>query len=91
MTRKTTAQWRREHPAYDLAYRAVEALRATQRLPHTVAHIHPDTHHVSIILHGTQAHTSIADGLLYDFGIPAGSWRQETGYGVQYWRKRVTA
>nr|WP_221374450.1 hypothetical protein [Actinoplanes polyasparticus] len=89
MTAKTLAQWRREFPAYDTAIRAVEALRGTRLVPHTVAHIHPDTHTVSILLHGSRRNTETADRLLHDFGYPAGGWALEAGHDHEIWRKRV--
>jgi hypothetical protein len=93
VTRKTTAQWRREVPAYDRAVRAVEALRANWagkgRLPHIVAHIHPDTRIVSIILHGHPGDRDDADRQLERRGYQAGGWAAERGYDHQIWRKSV--
>lgn len=85
---KTSAQWRRQAPAYDRAVRVVEALRESwSGGPLVVAHIHPDTHVVSIILHGDRSDTANADRRLR--GYHAGGWVQETTCGVTVWRKVV--
>ena len=81
---KTTAQWRREFPAYDKAYRAVEKA-AWPGGPRMVAHIHPDTHVVSIILDGSAADCEKADRRL---GYPSG-WTWDTDYPRAVWRKVV--
>jgi hypothetical protein len=88
---KTTAQWRKEVPAYDRAIRAVEGLIANwpgQRR-NIVAHIHPDTRVVSIILHGNRADCATADRLLaYANPAMAGrAWQPETFQGHSYFRK----
>jgi hypothetical protein len=88
MTRaKTTAQWRREVPAYDKAIRAVEsAVKAWPGGPRMIAHVHPDTRVVSLILDGTEADCEHADRLLaYRSG-----WAWDTTYGHPVWRKTVT-
>jgi hypothetical protein len=87
MSRMTTAQWRREVPAYDKAIRAVEAVAASwPARPRMIAHIHPDTRVVSIILDGSDADCTTADRKL---GYPAG-WKWDTDYPRAVWRKVVT-
>ena len=56
-----------------------------------VAHIHPDTWVISIVLHGTEEQTRIADEKLtrLDTWFTAGGWAQEELDGYFYWRKTV--
>jgi hypothetical protein len=93
MTARTVAQWRKAVPAFDKAHRAVEDLRTNwpaSRVPHLVAHIHPDTRIVSIVLHGNRGQRDAADTMLTDrYGYPLGGWQQETVHGVTVWRKVV--
>lgn len=91
MTRaKTTAQWRREVPAYDRAIRAVEDLHKAWpgRAPRIIAHIHPDTRVVSIILDGDRADTEVADRRLTGRGYRSG-WQWDTECPRAVWRKVV--
>lgn len=91
MTRaKTPAQWRREIPAYDTALRAVEAVVATRRFGHMVAHLDPDTLAVSLVLHGSHTQACVVDELLHDFGIPPRGWVLVDGYDHEIWRKEIT-
>lgn len=88
---KTTAQWRREVPNYDRAIRAVEAAIQnwpSRRPPRVIAHIHPDTRVVSIILDGSEAQTKVADVLLVSTGYRHG-WQWDTGNARPVWRKVV--
>ena len=68
MTRaKTTAQWRREVPAYDRMIHDVE--RVTGRLPFghgraAIAHINPDTRTVSFILRVVEPDLPLLRGLV---------------------------
>jgi hypothetical protein len=92
---KSTAQWRREVPAYDKAVRAAEHLLKTcpDWAGRVIAHIHPDTLVVSILLRGPEslAMTSHADRLLTDsFNYRPGGWSHENTHGVEVWRKDVT-
>lgn len=64
---KTTAQWRREVPAYDRMCRDVEQI--THRLPFgngraAVAHIDPDTRTVSFILRVVEHELPLLHGLV---------------------------
>ena len=94
MKAKTTAQWRREVPAYDRAIRAAERLLAARPTwaGRVIAHIHPDTRVVSILLRGpgSQALTAQADEDLSRLGYRPGGWAHETTCGVEVWRKDVT-
>jgi hypothetical protein len=93
VTAKTTAQWRREVPAYDKAIRAAEHLLAARPTwaGRVIAHIHPDTLVVSILLRGpgSGSLTSPADRLLAKFGYRTGGWAYEDTHGVEVWRKTV--
>ncbi|WP_203823117.1 hypothetical protein [Paractinoplanes ferrugineus] len=93
MTRKTTAQWRREVPAYDKAIRAVEQLlKSWPPSPHglpLVAHLDPDTRVVSIVLHGTPRQANDADRELFQWGFAGGSWTWEQHGDVRFLRKTV--
>lgn len=90
---KTTAEWRREVPAYDKAFRAAESLLAAGPAwdRRVVAHLHPDTRVVSILLRGpgSGALTGRADGFLARFGYRPGGWVSESVSGVEVWRKAV--
>lgn len=83
---KTLAQWRREFPAYDEAIRAVEAAATVwPRAPRMIAHIHPDTHIVSIVLDGSEKDCAAADRLLpYRDG-----WDRDNAHARAVWRKVV--
>jgi len=90
---KTTAQWRREVPAYDTAIRAVEAAVKgwpAGRAPRMIAHLHPDTHVVSIILDGSEGDTRVADVLLTSTGYRRG-WEWDASYPRAVWRKTVSS
>jgi hypothetical protein len=92
VSRKTTAQWRRDVPAYDRAIRMVEAMHAgwpARRVPRSVAHLDPETLTVSIILDGTDADCDLADQWLTSCGYRAG-WVWDTRYERPVWRKTVT-
>lgn len=88
---KTPAQWRREVPAYDKAYRAVKAMLAEWpgRPPHMVAHLNPDTRVVSIVLHGDRT-DAVDFYLAARFDYPTGGWTQEHIQGVTIRRKTLT-
>lgn len=93
MRARTAAQWRREVPAYDQAWTSVEILRVrwpgAGRIPHMVAHIHPDSRVVSIVLHGTADECDAADRrLLREF--PQATWRLIPDLDRQAWRKVVS-
>lgn len=93
MARMTTAQWRREVPAYDRAFRAVESLLSSGPAwaGRVIAHLHPDTRVVSILVRGpgSGALTAPADEHLRTLGYRAGGWVRETTCGVEVWRKVV--
>jgi hypothetical protein len=92
MRAKTTAQWRREVPAYDKAIRAVEAVSAAWpgQAPRLIAHIHPDTRIVSIIMDGSGKDCDTADSRLVHRGYARG-WVWDTTYARAVWRKVVTS
>ncbi len=89
---KTTAQWRREVPAYDRACKAVQKLRTANgghgHGPRTIAHLDPDTRTVSIILDGSADDCTAADRVL---PYAAGGWRWDTSTPRPVWRKRVAS
>lgn len=91
MTRaKTTAQWRREVPAYDRMCSDVEVL--APHLPFgggraAVAHIDPDTHRVSFIVRVTDADLPALRALVG--GVPV--TRMEPAPGAVMWVYRGSA
>lgn len=92
MPGKTTAQWRREVPAYDQLIRAVQRLAAnwpgTGSAPRIIAHLNPDTRVVSVILDGTAEECSLADQRLATLGYRPGWVFDTTVHPV--WRKVVS-
>jgi hypothetical protein len=84
---KTTAQWRREVPAYDRMCRDVEQI--THRLPFgggraAVAHIHPDTRTVSFILRVVEHQIPLLRGLVGD--APLEELQPEPGFTMWVYR-----
>jgi len=89
MTRMTTAQWRREVPAYDRMCRDVTATAG--RLPFgngraAVAHINPDTRVVSFILRVTEADIPLLRDLVGDTSLE----RVAAPDGFAFWVYRGT-
>lgn len=88
MTRaKTTAQWRREVPAYDRMIRDVE--QVTGRLPFgngraAVAHIDPDTRTVSFILRVVEHELPLLRGLVGN--APLEELHPEPGFTMWVYR-----
>jgi hypothetical protein len=96
MAAKGVAYWRREVPAFDKANRAIDLLIAADlgwaHGQSVIAHIHPDTLAVSILLRGagSQALVAKADERLSKLGYRKGGWVHENTFGVEVWRKDVT-
>jgi hypothetical protein len=88
---KTTAQWRREVPAFDRAHKAVVALIANwPGCPRMTDHLNEDTLVVSIILHGNRADCSTADRLLdrlHYADLAGRRWVAESFQGHAFFRK----
>jgi hypothetical protein len=84
---KTTAQWRREVPAYDRMCRDVEAI--AHRLPFgggrgAVAHIDPNTRTVSFILRVTEVDLPLLRGLVGD--VPLTHLEPNPGFTMWVYR-----